>query len=520
MPRLFEKDGRHQTKGLNRFPPFRAISGLLDGLTFGLLDFSGKRTGKETKIGVVNYKRGIMGASFGNFMRGAVIGALVLGALALTGGLAAVPLLGGLGVVGGALAVGAANATLGVARHGVEAGINIISAPFVLTAKLFRGVKNMLGFGGQQLAKGMERSAMSGPGAGEQGIMGKIIGAAAAAIATKMGFDSFADLLTNKISNFFGEKRSNSSNRNAGEQSSGRQGTGSEASAGKSGPEQNGRPRVPDALADKVVTNEQGEEVLRLSREDLADPKIREAVKDYGSAMRKYSDQLAKGSLDDKREAASMERKAAGKEGTRPIRDSAAGAYEVSAEHLMNGDVVQAMTNDGRAQEKANAKAQKAEEKAVNQELREARDANRNPSVPMVRRVDSEKVFDNAQAPQQPASEPATQPEVKVEVSVQEEGTAQATELPRVPKEEWAKMSSAEKNAYFEKLMAEKDTQSAGQGDSRQHDAARIDAGVKAMEEKYGKPMQDGHQYRGPASVPMSEAKQAERAADRQTAKS
>lgn len=218
MAGLFEKDGRHQTKGLNRFPPFRAVSGLLDGLTFGLLDFGGKRTGKNSIIGAVNYKRGILGASFGNFARGAVIGALVLGAIALTGGLAAVPLLGGLGVVGGALAVGAANATLGVARHGVEMAANVISAPFVLTAKLFRGVKNMLGFGGgQQMAQGMGRSAIASPGAGagQESIMGKLIGAAAATIAAKMGVDSFMGALADKVSGIFGSKSAESGNRSA-----------------------------------------------------------------------------------------------------------------------------------------------------------------------------------------------------------------------------------------------------------------------------------------------------------------
>lgn len=247
MAKLFEKDGRHQNKGLNRIPPFRAAAGLLDGLTFGLLDFSGKRTGKNSIIGAVNYKRGILGASFGNFMRGAVIGALVLGAIALTGGLAAVPLLGGMGVVGGALAVGAANATLGVARHGVEAGINVISAPFVLTAKLFKGVKNMFGFGdGQQMAQGMGRS-MTGPsaGAGQEGVMGKLIGAAAATIAAKMGVDSFMGALADKVSGIFGGKSAEASSRTS--TASGERATPSASGQSASG----NAPKAPGVLQGK-----------------------------------------------------------------------------------------------------------------------------------------------------------------------------------------------------------------------------------------------------------------------------
>lgn len=403
-----ERSGDYATRGLLRFPPFRAVAGLLDAVTLGVLDFQGKNTGLQSAVGFKQNKRGFFGSTIGNFMRAAVVGALVVGALALTGGLAAVPLLGGMGALGamavGGAALGAANATFGMARHAAVTAVNVVSAPFVLTAKLFRGVKNMFG-GGEKLANGVGRSAMAGPEAGvESGVMGKLIGAAAATIAAKMGVDTFMGALADKVSGIFGGREAGSSSRSSGERSE-RSGSrqGSEATASQSAGE-HGKPQVPGVLADKMVTNDKGEEVLRLSREDLANPEIRDAVKNYGSAMKNYCDQLGKGSADDKREAASMLRTAAGQEGTRPKKDPNTGMYEVSAEHLMNGDVVQAMTHDGRKVEKEQTRAARAEERAADKELKAAQDANRGNGA-MFRRVDS--VFDKPQeSPQQPQAAP------------------------------------------------------------------------------------------------------------------
>lgn len=90
-----------------------------DIATLGTLDFQGNRTGKVGGLSGKEHKRGFLGATVGNFMRGAV-GVGLLGAALIASPLLAIsaPVIGGIAFLG--FMAGVVNGFAGGARHALE----------------------------------------------------------------------------------------------------------------------------------------------------------------------------------------------------------------------------------------------------------------------------------------------------------------------------------------------------------------------------------------------------------------
>lgn len=298
---------------------------------------------------IANHKRGLVNSTLGNGFRGGLTGAAVFGGIAAiatiaTGGLA-LPLVLGAAAAGGAL-FGAANAVGGALRWGAEF------------------VGGVIGINRKQRSNSMGPDGQDSPQQAQG--MGMVEGIVAL-VGAAMGMQS----MKNKIVNAFG------GNEKAPEHAPQQEFTprGSETAAFS---RPGFPPEMPGLLQDKMVRNEKGGVELHLSRDDMANPDMREAVKNFGRAQAAYRDQLANGSIDDKRAAVDMQRTArfVDENGVRdpskmPGFNKETGTYIVRPEHLMNEDVQHQMNSEGKAHQKDMARTIRQEERQVNNELRD-----------------------------------------------------------------------------------------------------------------------------------------------------
>lgn len=286
---------------------------------------------------VAKHKKGFINSTLGNTFRGGLFGGLLFGGIAAlvtvaTGGLA-LPLVAA-AAVGGGLLCGAVNGAAGTARWGLETigGIVGLNRPD-------RG-----GRGGYD-EPGQERQPRMGLAEG----LVTLIGAA-------MGLQS----MKNKLSNWAGNGQEQSSQDYAAPQQQ------QYAPRGQQAPSAFMPPQMPDILADRMQDGR-----LHLTKDELANPVIRDAVQNFGQQQVAYRDALiASGRRDMMEQARDLNAKALEFPGYKQESET----FVINPEHMMDNKIVKHMSKDGERREKQNVKELNSELKELR---REAQDISR-----------------------------------------------------------------------------------------------------------------------------------------------
>lgn len=285
---------------------------------------------------IANHKRGFLNSTLGNAFRGGLTGGLVFGGIAAlatlaTGGLA-LPVIAAAAGAGAAL-FGTLNAVGGAARWGMEFLGGVVGMN-----RVQRNRGNEYGEPGQEQQRGMGLA---------EGVV-TLVGAA-------MGLQSMKQKLAGIAGTGKGESQ------------------GQQQSAPQQGAPSYGRqpsafmpPQMPEILADKMKDGK-----LNLTKEDLANPMLRDAVVGFGQQQVAYRDALVNsGNRQMMEQARELNSRALEYPGYQEKTET----FSLSPEHLMDKNIVKHINSDGERREKQNVKEQKAFAREIE---REGRDVSR-----------------------------------------------------------------------------------------------------------------------------------------------